>query len=97
MDTRLLSTLNWLEHRLRTAQTTDWPSCGGREAATCLHELVAAQWDDREAITYLEGRGYKLLRSWDWRKPSPDFVPSAVDRNAIDYLFREWDFGGLEA
>jgi hypothetical protein len=51
--------------------------------------------DDSEAIKHLEGAGFVMTRGFCWRKPSPDYKPTAQDNRALDYLWIEWDFGGL--
>lgn len=54
-------------------------------------------WDsDHDAITYLKMRGFRLLRSWHWRKPSAGYKPTPEEAAAVSYLFHEWDFGGYE-
>lgn len=56
-----------------------------------------AEWgisEDR-AMRHLDERGFVLGRDWYWRKPSPDYVMTAKDWSAIDFLCDEWDFGGL--
>lgn len=57
----------------------------------------AARWPgmDHEAISFLEGNGYKLLCGWNWVKPTPEHDPSDREIDAILYLIQEWDFGGL--
>lgn len=51
--------------------------------------------DDNEAIKFLQSRGYILTKSWDWQKPKPDHNPTDAERAAAQYLFEEWDFGGI--
>lgn len=48
-----------------------------------------------KAMEHLEGRGYKLLRSWNWRPPL-GMAMSQDDSEAMQFLIDEWDFGGLE-
>lgn len=48
------------------------------------------------ATEYLQGRGWTLLRSWHWRKPTPDHEPAEDEIGAIQFLIDEWDFGGIE-
>jgi hypothetical protein len=50
---------------------------------------------DDKALDHLQGRGFVLTRSWEWRKPSPDYVVDADDAGAINFLIDEWDYGGL--
>lgn len=56
-------------------------------------ELQAKWGDDAAALKFLADRGYKLLRTWDHKKPTPDHVPDADENSALDYLFLEWDYG----
>ena len=51
-----------------------------------------------KAMKHLEGRGYKLLRSWYWRPPPGVTLEtmSLDDYEAMKFLVDEWDFGGLE-
>lgn len=58
---------------------------------------------DREAIDWLEGRGFTLTKEWNWIPPHDhpwwaDTMPigSEYDRDndAVVYLITEWDFGG---
>lgn len=55
------------------------------------------QWPggDREAIHYLQNRGYRLTGRWEWLLPHDETVPSDRDWSAIAYLIEEWDFGPL--
>lgn len=55
-----------------------------------LHE----KWgDDASAMRFLKVRGWKLLRSWEWVKPSKAHVITEEEHQALDYLILEWDFG----
>lgn len=55
------------------------------------------QWeDDKEAMTFLRARGYRLTRAYEWI-PSPGHEPTDQERSAAGYLFEEWDFGGIDA
>ena len=51
--------------------------------------------DDASAISLLEGAGFVLLPSWSWLLPSPTYVPTQEQYDAIDYLIGEWDYGGI--
>lgn len=57
-----------------------------------LHE----KWgDDLSATAYLEKRGWKLMPGFVWRMPSQEYKPTAEENSAVDYLFLEWDYGGI--
>ena len=64
----------------------------------------AARWkDDGDAIKFLEGRGFKLNRQWNWEALASykklidgSYDLSFMEEDAIIYLIEEWDFGGLE-
>lgn len=58
-------------------------------------ELQAKWRDDASAIAHLKHAGFKLRRDWHWTLPYPDYLPTAEDNSALDYLFLEWDFGGI--
>ena len=45
------------------------------------------------AIDFLERRGYKLRRDFFW--DPPDREPTHDENSAINFLFYEWDFGGI--
>lgn len=52
---------------------------------------------DGYAAAYLVSRGFVLTRTWDWRPP-PGMTWETIndkDRNAINYLTAEWDYGTL--
>lgn len=50
--------------------------------------------DDTTAIKYLESRGYKLTRGWDWELPEGQNKPTDEELSAIEFMFQEWDYGG---
>src|SRR5947207_761955 len=53
------------------------------------------EWqNDAVAIAYLKERGYVLTRRWEWIKPK-GHAPTKKELRAIDYMFQEWDFGGI--
>lgn len=54
----------------------------------------SARWPgmDSEAIDFLQGEGYKLNRDYTWTKPTPDHIPTEREKDAVIYLFEEWDF-----
>lgn len=55
------------------------------------------EWeDDYKAIDFLQAAGYRLLRGWTWKLPSPNHIPTPQENRAINYLILEWDFGGIE-
>jgi hypothetical protein len=55
-----------------------------------------AKWEtDGNAIRYLESHGYTLLRNWHWRLPEPCHIETTEEKSALDYLWLEWDFGGV--
>lgn len=58
---------------------------------------LRAEWPDGDgqAISFLEGRGYKLTKQWEWIKPSPAHEVTPREWSAIDYLIHEWDFGDV--
>ena len=47
------------------------------------------------ATRFLLDRGYALLGSWCFRKPSPDHEVTEEEGDAIIYLIEEWDYGGI--
>lgn len=51
--------------------------------------------DDAAAMEFLERRGYRLTRSWSW-VPPVDHKPTQEELSAVNYLFDEWDYAGLE-
>ena len=55
--------------------------------------------DDFEAIRFLEGRGYTHtkppLPAFHWLLPTPNHTPTYDENAALDYLFDEWDYGGV--
>jgi hypothetical protein len=55
------------------------------------------EWDgpsDKKAIKYLTAAGYILTREYQWKKPTPEHVPTDKEKSAIWFLIDEWDFGG---
>lgn len=59
---------------------------------------LQAEWPggDLEAIQYLEAQGYRQTRAFGWRRPAPDHEPTERENSALDYLWLEWDWGGIE-
>jgi len=55
----------------------------------------AWQGSDHDAIDFLKSRGYTLTRDWHWIEPETDYLVAPEEWAAINYLFEEWDFGGL--
>lgn len=59
-------------------------------------EELRAKWGGRngvgEACKYLEGRGYVLTASWDWKVPGHITKPSEEDVEAATFLVTEWDW-----
>ncbi len=51
--------------------------------------------DSYFAQTFLVSHGYILLRTHEWRPPA-NHEPTEEELSAIEFLVREWDFGGLE-
>jgi hypothetical protein len=60
-------------------------------------EQLRAEWPggDKEAINYLQQRGYRLDRRWAWVLPHPAHVPTPIELSAVRYLIDEWDFDGI--
>lgn len=59
---------------------------------------LRAYWggvDDTPAYEHLKRQGFIDHHDWTWTKPSPDYVLSERDWNAIEFLIDEWDWGGL--
>lgn len=57
---------------------------------------TAVEWtDDFDAREFLYGNGWKLTETFWWVKPSPDHQPTPSELSAVDYLFADWDFGGI--
>jgi len=50
---------------------------------------------DAEASKVLKAAGYVLTPDWEWRKPSPEHVPTPRESLAAAYLIDEWDYGGI--
>lgn len=48
---------------------------------------------DTQAINYLEQRGFKCGKDFVWRPPSMFHNLTQHDKDAIDYLCDEWDYG----
>jgi len=46
-----------------------------------------------EAIKLLDDNGWHQDRNFYWTLPTEDYVPSADEWDAIDYLCECWDFG----
>lgn len=44
-----------------------------------------------KAMNFLEKRGFKLTKEWDWIVPHE---PDEKEESAIMFLIQEWDFGG---
>lgn len=44
---------------------------------------------------WLKAQGYKLTRTWQWIKPTPDHTPTEDELRAIYFLIDEWDYDGL--
>lgn len=65
-----------------------------------LRELLQLMFgeaiDDTLPIEFLETRGYKLLQSWCWKKPTPNHFITMKEWLCLKYLVDEWDFGGIE-
>lgn len=56
-----------------------------------LHE----KWqDDNKACKYLQDRGYRLTREWQWNLPHSQYKPTKEEMEAMYYLVVEWDYGG---
>lgn len=49
--------------------------------------------DEREAVAYLQARGYRLTREWCWLKPKSIAVPTDMDNDAVKFMIDEWDYG----
>lgn len=52
-------------------------------------------WDQDSAFLYLQRQGYYLTPQFAWKGPYHR-KPTAEELDAISYLQREMDFGGLE-
>lgn len=48
-------------------------------------------------IKCLESRGYVLRRDWLWEKPTPSHTIHEIERECLQFLIDEWDFGGIYA
>ena len=61
--------------------------------------MAAVFDDDLVAIAFLESRGYTHtkppLPAFFWQLPNPDHKPTEDEVAALDYLFFEWDYGGI--
>jgi hypothetical protein len=51
---------------------------------------------DIEATGFLTGRGWTLTKQWKWVKPTPDHEVTPEEEDAINYMFWEWDYGGID-
>lgn len=60
-------------------------------------EELRAEWgiDDGPVIKWLQDRGWQYTQNWEWIKPSLDYKPTGKEIRAIEFLFQEWDWGGL--
>lgn len=59
-------------------------------------EWMASDADsDAVACRYLEAQGYRQTREWQWIKPKPDHVITEKEGRALQFLFEEWDYGGV--
>lgn len=52
--------------------------------------------NDTDAIQFLRERGYRLRPNFTWAAPPGCVVPTSEESSALEYLWDEWDFGGLE-
>lgn len=48
--------------------------------------------DDFSAIKFLENAGYNILNNGLIRAPTKDHVETKDEREALDFLFVEWDY-----
>ena len=58
---------------------------------------LCAEWhgpDSQYAMDFLKRRGFTLNPDWTWYPPNGR-EPTDKELRAIDFLFQEWDFGGL--
>lgn len=44
---------------------------------------------------YLVSKGYKITDDWRWIKPDPLAPVPLFDFDCVDFLIKEWDFGGF--
>lgn len=50
--------------------------------------------DTEPVIKFLQARGYVLLQSWEWRRPTEHHEPTVDELDCLQFLIDEWDFGG---
>lgn len=60
-----------------------------------MNEMFGDPVSDAGPIQYLEERGYRLLDSWSWRKPTLTHKVTEEEGLCIAFLQDEWDFGGI--
>ncbi len=53
------------------------------------------KWEDQngneKATAFLLGRGFRLTQGWKWERAQK---PDAEADSAIEFMFREFDYGG---
>jgi hypothetical protein len=50
---------------------------------------------DKVASRYLHKKGWILTKDWTWVLPE-HYRPTEQDLRAVQYLFEEWDYGGID-
>lgn len=50
--------------------------------------------DDRQAVAFMRKQGYRMDRGYNWHPPEYR-EPTPLEWSAINYLFNEWDWGGV--
>ena len=68
------------------------------EATERLREAMRSRFGTIDAgppQRYLEERGFVLLPNWCWEAPSLKHPLTDNEEECLEFLFQEWDFGGL--
>jgi hypothetical protein len=47
-------------------------------------------------MAFLRSHGFELTKGFVWRKPTPSYTLSETEIICINFLFDEWDFGGID-
>jgi hypothetical protein len=63
-----------------------------------IEELFHDGVSDAGPIKYLTDAGYTLSKDWTWSKPGVTHLwqMTPEEQVCMQFLFEEWDFGGLE-
>lgn len=69
------------------------------QASDEMRDLMGKWFGDRISdsgpMRYLESKGYKLDKKWEWECPTSSHRPNCYDVMCVMFLIHEWDFGGF--